>query len=505
MNMPAPHLTGLPTLSTLLEGYADAPPIEVSDLTIDSRRVSAGCVFLAVDGLTRHGLSFANDAIERGAAAIVFDSDTAERPRIDTDVPIVGVAGLAAALGNVSNRFFASPSADLAVFGVTGTNGKSTVAWMLARALTALGERSGYSGTLGQGVGRFPIGETMTSPDVIELNRRLARFRDEGATAAAIEVSSHALDQGRVDGIDFEATLFTNLSRDHLDYHGDMQAYGAAKARLFVDHAAASRIVSVDTEFGRELASRLGDRAITVSLAASIDGEPQAAVEAFAVAEGAAGSRVRIRSVYGEASFLLPMPGGYNVSNAALVIACLCARGVTLDAACAALAGIDTPPGRMQRVAGPGDSPGVFVDYAHSPDALGVVLDALREHTDGRLWCVFGCGGDRDRGKRPLMGRIAEARADRLVVTSDNPRSEPPAAILDDIVAGLTQPASATVIEARGEAIGWAIANAAAGDVILIAGKGHEDYQLVGGNRLEFSDVEAAASSLAERRSREST
>ncbi|MEO1201938.1 MAG: cyanophycin synthetase, partial [Pseudomonadota bacterium] len=219
----------------------------------------------------------------------------------------------------------------------------------------------------------------------------------------------------------------------------------------------------------------------------------------------AAGSRVSLRSVFGDTDFLLPLPGDYNAANAALVIACLCARGVEIGRASQAVAESDTPPGRMQRVAAADDAPDVFVDYAHTPDALAAALTALREHTAGKLWCVFGCGGDRDAGKRPLMGRIAEQAADRIVVTNDNPRGESPAAILDDVLAGLTNPAAARAIEDRGEAIDWAIANAAADDVVLIAGKGHEDYQLVDDRRLDFSDDARARQALASRSSREPT
>ena len=505
MSMPAENLNAVPTLAMLLEGYADAPPVEVMDMTIDSRRVANGCVFIAVQGLNQHGIDHAATAIERGAAAIVYDASTAAAPAVETSIPVVGVEGLAGVIGDIANRFFGYPSTEFAVYGVTGTNGKSTVAWMLARAYPILGRIAGYSGTLGQGVAEFPIGETMTSPDVIELNRRLRAFRDAGASAAAIEVSSHALDQGRVDGIEFEATLLTNLSRDHLDYHGDMRAYGAAKAKLFLDHPASHRIVNIDTDFGRDLASRLEEDVITVSLKGSFEGVREASLEASAFAEGASGSRVNIRSVFGDAHFLLGLPGHYNAANAALAIACLCAGGVALDDACAALAAIEAPPGRMQRVCGGNDLPGVFVDYAHTPDALDVALTALREHTAGQLWCVFGCGGDRDKGKRPLMGQVAEQRADRLVVTSDNPRSEPPANIINDILAGLANAGSATVIEDRGEAIARAISEAAPGDVVLIAGKGHEDYQLIGGARLDFSDYATAQAAMAGRGNREST
>ena len=291
MSMPAEHITCPPTLAALLEGFADAPAVPVAGITADSRRVAKGDVFLAVDGATHHGVEFAAAAIRQGAAAVVYDATTASPPEFDTSVPVIGVQDLADKIGEIANRFYDRPSTAVAVLGVTGTNGKSTVAWMLAQALTRLGRTCGYSGTLGYGVDELDVDDSMTSPDVIELNRRLAAFRDAGAACAAVEVSSHALDQGRVDGIAFDTTMFTNLSRDHLDYHGDMQAYGEAKAKLFIDCPASRRIVSLDSDFGLALASRLGEGAITVSTRPRDGSDIQPSVSLRPAARSEAGTR----------------------------------------------------------------------------------------------------------------------------------------------------------------------------------------------------------------------
>ena len=339
----------------------------------------------------------------------------------------------------------------------------------------------------------------MTSPDVVEINRRLAAFRDAGATHAAIEVSSHALDQGRVDGLEFDATLFTNLGRDHLDYHGDLAAYGEAKAKLFTEYPAARRIISVDSTFGAELARRCGDDVLTVSTRPGDPLHDTASVALTAVPAGASGSGITLRSVFGNADFVLPLPGDYNVANAGLVIACLCSMGIAVDEAAAALAAAEPPPGRMQRVQCAGAAPAVFVDYAHTPDALEAALSAIRPHTAGKLWCIFGCGGERDAGKRPLMGKTAERLADRVVVTDDNPRGEAPDAIVDDILEGLERPAATTVIQDRAAAIAFGIEQAGEDDVVLIAGKGHEGYQLVGDQRRDFSDYLVALVALDQR------
>jgi UDP-N-acetylmuramoyl-L-alanyl-D-glutamate--2,6-diaminopimelate ligase len=498
MNAPAQRRTNAMTLEELFVGIASAPSLPLSDITTDSRRVREGSLFLACRGLRSHGLDYLDDVVSRGACAVAYDSTTGVLAARDVDVPLLPVPYLCGRLGALANRFFDAPSDRIAVIGVTGTNGKSTVAWLLARCLTFLGQACAYNGTLGYGFESLASDDEMTSPDVIELHRRLAAFRDEGAACAAIEVSSHALDQDRVAGVRFEAVIFTNLSRDHLDYHGNMDAYGAAKARLFEDFGARYRIVNVDTGFGTELAMRCGPDVVAVSAEPGRERPGGRYVFLEALAKTSRGSRVAVRSTWGECRFDLPLIGRFNVANAACVLGLLLVRGVPMHAACEALGRVTPPPGRMQNVA-PGSGLGVYVDYAHTPDALRAVLGEARSHTEGALWCVFGCGGARDTGKRPEMGRIAALLADRVIVTSDNPRTESPAGIIDDILAGITDKTNVETIEDRAGAIATAIARAGRGDTVLIAGKGHETCQVIGDRRIPFSDADVAAAALAAR------
>ncbi len=499
MSMPAEHMTTKPTLAELLQGFATAPAIEIRDISSDSRTLKSGDLFLACGGDSSHGLDYVADAVTAGVAAIAWDSSTAEAPAAEIGVPMIAVPDLAAHLGEIANRFFSRPSEHVNVIGVTGTNGKTTVAWLIAQCCELLGERCGYVGTLGTGVGEVVDGEGMTTPGAIELHRNLADFRDAGAGWAAIEVSSHALSQRRVDGVTFDTVLFTNLSRDHLDYHGTMQNYAEAKARLFRDYPATNRVINLDSEFGAELAGRCGHDVVTVSTRFDRVANGRPFVFVRSVVAGKAGSNVRIASSWGDGEFHLPLPGDFNVANAVIVLAAMLKHGIPMRQACETLEGVSAPPGRMERVASADSLPSVYVDYAHTPEAIDVALRALRQHCAGRLWCVFGCGGDRDSGKRPQMGRMAERRADRVVITNDNPRSESPGAIIDDILDGLTSPDDATVIEDRAAAIGWSIDNAQPEDVILVAGKGHENYQLIGAGRIDFSDYGAALANLDKR------
>ncbi|MDH4125229.1 MAG: UDP-N-acetylmuramoyl-L-alanyl-D-glutamate--2,6-diaminopimelate ligase [Gammaproteobacteria bacterium] len=488
MSMPAERVHPAMTLAELLRGIADAPEIPVYDIHSDSRKLQAGDVFLACQGISSHGIDYVDTAIAAGAAAIVYDASTAAAPEFVPGIPIIAVDNLGKHLGTIANRFFASPSASMRVIGITGTNGKTTVAWLIAQCMQRLGESCAYIGTLGAGIGTVDLNASMTTPATIELNSQLAGFRDAGATFAALEVSSHALAQNRVDGVAFDTVMFTNLGRDHLDYHGDMQSYGDAKARLFSEYSAKQRIINLDSEFGTRLADRCGQDVVTVSTKFDrvANGRPYVFVRA--VVANALGSQVKVVSSWGEATMALPLVGDFNVANAVMVLALLLTQGVPMQQACAVLGDVTAPPGRMQRVPAAASAPTVYVDFAHTPDALDVVLRALRTHCRGKLWCVFGCGGDRDTGKRPLMGRIVEHRADRVVISSDNPRSENPAKIIAAIVAGLQRPAAAVVIEDRATAIAWTIAQASADDVVLIAGKGHENNQ---------SDLALASANLA--------
>ena len=504
MSMPAEHIPTSIMLADLLQGLADAPAVPIKGIASDSRQLAEGDLFLACRGITSHGIDFVEQAIEAGVAAIAYDASTTDASHIVVDVPLVGVTQLAEHLGAIANRFYDQPSAAVQTIGVTGTNGKTTVAWLVAQCLERLGKRCGYIGTLGHGIGEVAGGAGLTTPGVVELHGELAEFRDAGAQFAALEVSSHALAQKRVDGVAFDTVMFTNLSRDHLDYHGDMRSYAESKALLFTAYPATHRIVNLDSEFGAELAARCGQDVITVSTNFDrvANGRPYVFVRA--VVANAGGSQIRVSTSWGDGTIELPLPGDFNVANAAIVLAFLLAQGTSIESACTVLGEVEAPPGRMQRVAGPVAAPTVYVDYAHTPDALSGALGALRGHCKGKLWCVFGCGGERDAGKRPQMGRVAERRADRLILTNDNPRGESPAGIISEIIAGVARADRATVIEDRATAIAWAIREAGPQDTILIAGKGHENYQLIGGERRDFADYGAAAVALAARQEQQS-
>lgn len=489
MSMPQDLMQTL-TLADLL-GDAGAERLPVTGIALDSRRVGKGDVFFAARGRSTHGLGYLADAIARGCSAVVYDP--ANAPRVTAAIPMIAVEELDRHLGTIADRFYGSPSAALDVIGITGTNGKTTVSWLLAEALQLLHRKAAYSGTLGYGLFELAGADGMTTPDVFETHRRLAELRDAGADSCAMEVSSHALDQGRVHGLRFSAVVFTNLSRDHLDYHADMADYEAAKARLFREYETRSRIINIDTPAGRRLAESGLDGILSVSM------QPDAAASLVVRSAEAtpSGFELAFDSVFGAGEFHLPLPGSFNVENAACVLATLLSMGVSVADATTALSNVTAPPGRLERAAA--GSPLVLVDYAHTPDALRAVLDAVRSNCRGRLWCVFGCGGDRDRGKRVLMAAVAERCADHVVVTSDNPRSEEPEAIIDDICAGFSLDTEPTVIADRRLAIRHAVSNAAADDVVLIAGKGHEEVQIVGDRQLPFSDIDIARESLAAR------
>ena len=497
MSMPAEDLIRPITLAELLQGFADAPALPISGIASDSRQLRRGFLFLACQGISSHGADYLDQAIEAGVVAVAYDAATAKLPAVNVGVPMIAVENLSRHLGTIANRYFDSPSAALQVIGITGTNGKSTVAWIIAQCKQRLGEACGYIGTLGSGIGEINIDGSMTTPATIELHRQLADFRNDDAVCAVLEVSSHALVQNRVDGIAFDTVLFTNLSRDHLDYHGDMQNYGDAKARLFVEYSAKQRIINLDSEFGLQLAERCGQDVIIVSTKFDrvANGRPYVFVRSVVANEN--GSQVRLSSSWGDGEIALPLPGEFNVANAVIVLALLLSQGVPIEKACAVLGEVEAPPGRMQRVLPVAGRATVFVDYAHTPDALELALRALRTHCRGKLWCVFGCGGDRDTGKRPQMGRVAERHADHVVITSDNPRNEAPDKIIAAIAAGLEHPENATLLEDRATAIAWAIKEASRNDVVLIAGKGHETYQIIGDERRDFSDVVTAKATLA--------
>ncbi|MEM1173207.1 MAG: UDP-N-acetylmuramoyl-L-alanyl-D-glutamate--2,6-diaminopimelate ligase [Pseudomonadota bacterium] len=473
------------TLAELL-GRSDVVHMPVPGLSMNSRTLARGDVFLAVAGRSSHGLAFARDALSAGCSAIVFDPQGAPSPLPNLPVPLVAESGLSDRLGELADRFHGQPSSQLRVIGVTGTNGKTTVAWLLGECLQLLGRKAAYSGTLGYGIEEIDDADGMTTPDVVEMHRRIRELADAGAGDLAMEVSSHALDQRRVDGVRFKLAVFTNLSRDHLDYHSDMADYEFAKRRLFTEHAPEHRVINIDSDAGRRIAAACEGPVVTVSMVPDAD----ASVVIRSAEPRSDGFRLAFDSEWGNGAVRLPLYGSFNVENAAVVLASLLVLGIEASEASGVLERIQAPPGRLQAV-GAG-APAVVVDYAHTPDALQAALAALRPNCSGELWCVFGCGGDRDRGKRALMASAAERLADRLVVTSDNPRRESPSAIIAEVAAGLARVDDAILIEDRAAAIGWAINHAAANDLVLIAGKGHERVQLIGDERLPFSDVEVA-------------
>ena len=470
-------------------------------VTTDSRTVVAGDLFVACPGERADGRTYIAAAIARGACAVVWESGDGFVPdSAAVPVPAVGEEGARGLVGYLADVLFGRPAAALWMAGVTGTNGKTTVSTWLAQTLQDHGVRCGVIGTLGQGFpgALQPFGHT--TPDAAHLHRMLARLSEQGAQAVAMEVSSIGLDQERVNGVDFDVAIFTNFSRDHLEYHHTMHAYAAAKARLFELPVAVS-VINVDDAVGVELARRqheAGREVIAYTRfadnAAAVPGARMLAASAVRVSPTGLSFQVSWEGQRRDVS--VRVVAAFNVSNLLAVIGALLAYGVSLDSALALVTRLDPPEGRMQLLGGVG-VPLVVVDYAHTPDALGKVLDAVRETATargGQVVCVFGCGGERDPGKRPLMGEIAVSKADRVVITSDNPRSEAPASVIDDIVEGTA--GRGRIIVARAEAIHAAITEAAADDVILLAGKGHEQYQEIHGERLPFSDIAEATAGL---------
>ena len=470
-------------------------------ITADSRLVRPGDVFAAYLGRAADGRTFIPDAITRGASAVLWDA-VGFRWNPAWEVANLAVDDLKAKLGVIANYIYGRPSGSLWVAGVTGTNGKTSCSHWIAQCFDACGRRAGIIGTLGNGLVGALHPSTHTTPDAALVHAALAAMRDAGARAVAMEVSSHALDQGRVNGVEFDVALFTNLTRDHLDYHGTMAAYGTAKARLFAWPGLESRVINIDDPFGQSLTESARGRRQSVLTYGFVNAD----IVATAIGNTQAGIRMAVATPWGSGEVAAEVAGTFNASNILGVLGVLLASGIALDEALGALARITAPPGRMQRFGG-GFAPLVVVDYAHSPDALEKVLAALRPTVveGGELVCVFGCGGDRDAGKRPDMGRIAARLADRVVVTSDNPRSEDPAKIADAVVRGIHDAGNSrwTLELDRGAAIREAIASAHGGDVVLVAGKGHEDYQETRGVRVHFSDAEVATAALAEWAGRE--
>ncbi len=501
-------MTATRSLSDLCRGYADAPSLPIRHISLDSRRVEADGLFLACAGRRTHGLRGLGEACSRGARAILWEpAEGIEPPAPRDDVFMAPVAELSRHASAIAARFHADPSATLAVAGVTGTNGKTTTSWLIAMAMQQLHRRAGYIGTLGCGVpGEVLAGGEYTTEDAVSVQQRLADLLASKAECVAMEVSSHALDQFRVEAVQYRVAAFTNLTRDHLDYHGTMENYAAAKARLFDLSQSGTRVINVDDAQGAQWAlqqAELGKAPLLVT-ARTNQGRATAAqcvarhtttvcIEACDIERHARGLRFRLidssaaMSATAGISMEIPLIGEFNVDNVLIAYGVLRALGVEADEARGALSGSKAPPGRMEAFVIDSGALAI-VDYAHTPDALAKALAAARAHCSGQLHLVFGCGGDRDAGKRPMMGEVAARLADRLIVTDDNPRTEDPAKIVADIHRGIAANVTVLTQHDRAAAIREALKAARDGDVVLIAGKGHEDYQIIGSEKRPFSD-----------------
>jgi UDP-N-acetylmuramoyl-L-alanyl-D-glutamate--2,6-diaminopimelate ligase len=482
-------------LDQLLHGIADtdsAGDIVVSGLALDSRRVRAGEAFFALRGTRGHGIEFAAGAVAQGARVVLAEAPATAAPALG--VPVIWIERLHAQVGEIAARFYGRPSEALQVVGVTGTNGKTSTVQLIAQALHHLGHTAATIGTLGAGLhGQVEEGER-TTPDAIHVQELLAAFRAQGATHVAMEVSSHALEQGRVGAVKFGTAVFTNLTRDHLDYHGSMQAYGDAKAKLFAWPTLTHAAINVDDAFGRELLGRTPEHVRKLRISAA--GDLASDIRASNILTSAEGLRFDLHTPWGSRALQTHLIGRFNVDNLLAVVAVLGALGESFERIVEAVSALHPVNGRMSRLGGQHGLPLVVVDYAHTPDALEQSLQAVRAHCEGRLICVFGCGGERDAGKRPLMGAIAERLADVAIITDDNPRGEDGDAIVAQIVAGLAHPEAARVQRNRALAITEALQLAQSGDVVLIAGKGHETYQEGAHGKRPFDDLAVARAAL---------
>ncbi|MDW0494191.1 UDP-N-acetylmuramoyl-L-alanyl-D-glutamate--2,6-diaminopimelate ligase [Mannheimia haemolytica] len=472
---------------------------ELKQMTLDSRQVQAGDLFVALKGHQVDGRKFIPNAIEQGAAIILAEADE-DQPEIELDpkfakfnldrtacCKVVSVPRLPKLLSEIAGALYHNPSHKLTLAGITGTNGKTTTAQLLAQWHNLLGGKSAVMGTIGNGLYGQVQEAVNTTGSAIEIQHNLANFVELGADFCAMEVSSHGLAQFRAEALDFDLAIFTNLSRDHLDYHNTMEEYAQAKFRLFNELSTKAQVINADDEIGREWLTQLPN-AVAVSTDPKFAGNHQF-VKATAVKFTLQGASIAFESSWGNGELHSRLIGAFNVNNLLTAFAGLLALGFDIQELVKTAPNLVGVAGRMECITAP-NKPMVIVDYAHTPDALEKALQAARLHCEGELWCIFGCGGDRDAGKRPLMATIAEKLTDKVIATDDNPRTEDNQKIMADIVKGFSKPQQ--IIHNREEGIKTAIEQAKATDVILIAGKGHEDYQIIGTEKLHFSDQETA-------------
>ena len=510
--MPSYYQTPNVVLADLLPGInlGKAASLAVHSLCLDTRNIKTGDAFIALAGTKVDGRNFIAKAIELGAAAILVEADK-NWQGIDWlgAVPVIAIDNLPSRVSEIAGHFFGDPSKQIQLLGITGTNGKTTCSLLAAQLLARLQKKSAVIGTIGYGLLDTsviaPLAQQislltatgLTTPDPITLQRILSELVNGGAASVAIEVSSHSLQQKRVSGLQFTTTIFTNLTQDHLDYHGDLQSYGNVKAQLLQMPQLQTAIVNLDDEW----ASGLIKKAPATLKVISYSTEKSADVYASNIELHAQGVRAHLHTPWGEADIDSPLLGKFNLSNLLAVIAAVGAQGFSLPQILPLIAHLETAPGRMQSVIvdQAAQEIQVIVDYAHTPDALENTLNAIHQHKPGRVWTVFGCGGDRDKTKRQQMGKIAERLSDYVIVTNDNPRSEDPSSIAAEIVRGMKHPSGCLVIADRAQAIDFAVQQAKAGDIVLIAGKGHEDYQIFATQTLPFSDSKHARLSLQRR------
>jgi UDP-N-acetylmuramoyl-L-alanyl-D-glutamate--2,6-diaminopimelate ligase len=499
--------------------------VAISGLAIDSKSVKPGDLFFAYPGTKRDGREFIADAIHNGAAAVVCEEHGLEQfssvilagsgdpeawkhsnfyvhvvgspsPTGMTHIPIIRLPDLQHKVGEIAARFYDLPTRDLQVIGITGTNGKTSISHFVAKFLELNSMHCGIIGTLGSGFIDNIIAGTHTTPSPIELQQLFAEFKKQQAKAIAMEVSSHSLVQGRVNGIDFHTAVFTNLTQDHLDYHGDMESYGQAKRLLFTWPSLHCAVINADDAFGLRLIDEFARKLPVIAYSLqNIDIPNVQMVKVTNLRMRQSGAQLEIATPWGCGEIATNLIGRFNISNLLAAIGAVGNLQLPFADLLNSVKEITPVTGRMQTIGG-GDKPLVVVDYAHTPDALEKVLQNLTAHCEGKLWCVFGCGGDRDKTKRPIMAAIAEKHADYVIVTNDNPRTENPSTIANEIMMGFASKANIELELDRRKAINYAVTNANANDIVLIAGKGHEDYQIFGTEKTHFSDIEEAKKAL---------
>lgn len=506
--MPASKNDNGTSLKQLLLGIAEVGSKDdcaVTGLSLNSNTVSQGDVFCALAGNKEHGLNYASQAIQAGACAVIWEANTLQDDVVMLDslskhVPLIPVVNLKFQLGKIAERFYGEPSSQLSMIGVTGTNGKTSCSQFLAQALNQ-DEPSCVIGTLGNGFIDRLQQATHTTPDAITLHSLLAEFQEQGAKTVVMEVSSHGLEQGRASGVDFEMAIFTNLSRDHLDYHGDMSAYGNAKKLLFEMPCLKTAIINADDEFGASLADSLQGKLEVIRYGVS-QNHDSLDVRASKVRVDNAGLHFDVITPWGSGIVSSSLLGRFNISNLLAVLTALVSKGVRFEEALLRISRLSNVAGRMERIPNHKGQAMFVVDYSHTPDALAKALQSLRAHVDlkkhGQLWCVFGCGGDRDQGKRPIMGEVAEQYADHVIITDDNPRTEAASHIASQILSGILKQHEVVVSHDRIAAIKHAMDHASENDVVLVAGKGHEAYQIIGSEKRTYEgDAEIISKLLA--------